>query len=251
MNARLRSVGSPVQRLQANLGEYWRVESPLVGLTPEQRALWARRVAAARRGVRSARRLRTSDARSALTLLREAALELWTPFREEEDRGAMLAVPAGSHARLDWAVTSVPPSELDTLDQTELETVCDELERALDPLLDYARRATASERSARLRSIARRAYLVGAFLALIAFVVLTAGGHRWLSRTNLALGARVTATPPAFGTTLGGAVDGYAFGQLGYHSAQTNSPWLTVDLGRERQIQRVIAYGRSDCCFDQ
>jgi hypothetical protein len=253
MNAPNEPPFSPRPSARALLLDYLSVARPLPGLSPEERATWARRVAAARRSLKAARRLRTGDARSALTLLREAALELWPPWREEEERqGVITAQTASARARLDWATSPLPASELDALDQPELEVIGDELDSALELLLENAKRRAQSEREARLRALGRRVYLAGSLLALLAFVVLTAGGYRFLSRDkNLALGAKVTASPTAWNTAAKNVVDGYRYGQLGYHSQQERDPWLMVDLGRKHDIKRVVAFGRGDCCFDQ
>jgi hypothetical protein len=244
---------SPLQRVRADFEAYVRLERPLEGLTPEDRKIWGRRVAGARRALDAARRLRTGDPRSALTLLREAALELWPHWREEEKRqGIVVAYPGSARTRLDWAAAPLGPSELDALSKPELESICDELEAALGPVLEHGRRAADDVQSARLRAIARRTYLVGSLLALVAFVVLTAGGYRWLIRgQNLARGAKVTASVAGFNTTVKNINDGHRYGQLGYHSQQEKGPWLLVDMGRQVELDEVIAFGRGDCCFDQ
>jgi hypothetical protein len=68
---------------------------------------------------------------------------------------------------------------------------------------------------------------------------------------NLARGAQVSASSTDFDTVATAAVDGFRYGQLGFHSRVQRSPWLALDLGGPRVITRVQAYGRGDCCFDQ
>ncbi len=65
---------------------------------------------------------------------------------------------------------------------------------------------------------------------------------------NLATGARVTTSsrepntpdPSCF-------VDGDIFG-LGFHTRSESRPWVMIDLGREKQIHRLVLYNRVDCC---
>jgi hypothetical protein len=71
------------------------------------------------------------------------------------------------------------------------------------------------------------------------------------SSPNVALRRPVTSSSQSYDTTPDGAVDGRAYGQLGFHSANEDSPWLAIDLGRPYKISRVKVYGRGDCCFDQ
>ena len=68
---------------------------------------------------------------------------------------------------------------------------------------------------------------------------------------NLAREAQVSASSTDFDTTAAGAIDGFRYGQLGFHSGLERSPWLALDLGGPREIARVEAYGRGDCCFEQ
>jgi 4-amino-4-deoxy-L-arabinose transferase-like glycosyltransferase len=67
---------------------------------------------------------------------------------------------------------------------------------------------------------------------------------------NLALAATVTASSE-YRSSAQGAIDGTRYGQLGFRSRPEPEPWLLLDLGEPQAIERVVAYGRGDCCFDQ
>jgi hypothetical protein len=83
------------------------------------------------------------------------------------------------------------------------------------------------------------------------------GASLWLGKWwlfpphNLARTATVHATKAALDTKAEFAVDGYRYGQLGFHSEVLDQPWLSVDLGQETKLGSVRVYGRADCCFDQ
>ncbi len=77
------------------------------------------------------------------------------------------------------------------------------------------------------------------------------GAVRALSPTNLALRKPVASSSRAYDTTPEAAVDGRKFGRLGFHSSMEDSPWISIDLGRRYQIERIAVFGRDDCCFDQ
>jgi hypothetical protein len=104
---------------------------------------------------------------------------------------------------------------------------------------------------ASIRAYVRRLYLAFSLLTIVCFVVLTAGAYHRFEPRNLARGARVTGSAPTFGTSFANVVDGYRYGELGYHSIQVHKPWLSLDLGSEEGIARIIAYGRTDCCYEQ
>jgi hypothetical protein len=102
-----------------------------------------------------------------------------------------------------------------------------------------------------------------AFAALAAALWLVAAYTLWcrlrvplipLARTradNLALHSRASSSSADFKTSAAGAIDGARYGQLGFHSRSEASPWLTLDLGAPQVLERIEAYGRGDCCFDQ
>jgi len=112
--------------------------------------------------------------------------------------------------------------------------------------------ATQSVRAFLLRDGAWPARVIP--LALSAAVVLGSMGVVWARvhpPPNLARKARVSSSSVAFSTAPEGAVDGYRYGQLGFHSDLEVSPWLALDFGSSQSITRVEAYGRGDCCYDQ
>lgn len=104
---------------------------------------------------------------------------------------------------------------------------------------DYAARGRAARRAI-APAFAASALLLGVFAAW----------WGWPD-PNLARKAQVSASSTNFDTTAAGAIDGFRYGQLGFHSGVEGSPWLALDLGGPRVIARVQVYGRGDCCFDQ
>jgi hypothetical protein len=72
-----------------------------------------------------------------------------------------------------------------------------------------------------------------------------------LAPANLALHKPATSSSSGFDTTPSGATDGDKFTRFGFHSAEEDSPWLSIDLQRPYEISAVKIYGRGDCCFDQ
>jgi hypothetical protein len=74
---------------------------------------------------------------------------------------------------------------------------------------------------------------------------------RWMSPSNLALNRPVYSSPMAFDTTAAAAVDGAKSERFGFHTQTVNSPQLTIDLEKTRDIAKVKVFGRGDCCFDQ
>jgi hypothetical protein len=104
-------------------------------------------------------------------------------------------------------------------------------------------------RAERARTLLRPAWLAAIGLGVIALVALGVAWHK--QPKNVALGRPAAARGAGFGTTPAGAVDGVRYGWLGFHSAGAETEWWSVDLGRVYAIERVEAYGRPDCCFDQ
>jgi hypothetical protein len=72
-----------------------------------------------------------------------------------------------------------------------------------------------------------------------------------LAHPNVARGKPATSSSRAFGTEPSGAVDGNRYGQLGFHSAEEDGPWLVIDLERRTRLDRISVFGRADCCFEQ
>jgi hypothetical protein len=46
---------------------------------------------------------------------------------------------------------------------------------------------------------------------------------------------------------VGGTVDG-DLSKIGFHTLTEDSPWVLLDLRRERAISRVVVHNRVDCC---
>jgi hypothetical protein len=176
----------------------------------------------------------TIEASSVLTRL-DLALERSGPWRTKEIDGV-------NRAR--GHLINRDPLEVDRMPLGELSRRLDELDAVAQALSEVI-----APRSQRQRAAARTlrrwaaATLLTAALAGIAF---------WaLSPRNIALHKPATGSSRAFDTTAAGAVDGHRYGQLGFHSEADESPWLSIDLGQTYAIQRIKAYGRADCCYDQ
>jgi F5/8 type C domain-containing protein len=201
------------------------------------------RVQAARRRFKPARRLlERGEVVAGLVLYRDAARLLSgsvhellayeaRPLSPELERRASLLSGAD-------AVVA------DELSAPAALAAAEDLQLALHWALEVLNRPTEQQRN--LQRCIRFA-AVGAIVLLL-FVASTA----WLQRLpNLALGRPVSASSVAFGGTPDKAVDGVRYGALGFHSDGPSSAWWSVDLGRAYTLERVVAYGRADCCFDQ
>jgi hypothetical protein len=118
------------------------------------------------------------------------------------------------------------------------------LERGINVAIALLHRPTEQQRGVQRR-------LRFAVLALVVLLSL-AGGVAYATRLrNLARGRPTAASGIAFGATPDRAVDGIRYGRIGFHSGGSPSDWWSVDLGRAYKLERVEAYGRADCCFDQ
>jgi hypothetical protein len=87
--------------------------------------------------------------------------------------------------------------------------------------------------------------------AALAVALLVAAGFSLYEPENLARDKPAEASSSAFDTKPRGAVDGFRYGQLGFHSREEKQPWLRIDLGGMRSLRGVTAFGRADCCFNQ
>jgi hypothetical protein len=142
-------------------------------------------------------------------------------------------------------LSSEDPRSVDRLGPGELELAADDLEACVERLSQWVQPPSAAELKM------QRALRFGA-VGLVLLAILGWIAARLARPHDLALHRPVQASSEAFSTTPEGAVDGIRYGsQLGFHSAEQDQPWLSIDLGREVAIARVAAYGRSDCCFDQ
>jgi hypothetical protein len=118
----------------------------------------------------------------------------------------------------------------------------------LDELVSYLATLTETRSTAQFRF--ERIVRVGAAAAaLVAALVWI--GIKILSPRNLALHKPVTASGESYGTTPAGAVDGDKSGTFDFHSTQSDSPWLAIDLQQPYAIDRVKVFGRGECCYDQ
>jgi hypothetical protein len=143
------------------------------------------------------------------------------------------------------ALLSSPDTELlDRMSLNEAVSTADDLDEGLRWAMEALDRPTDGQR--RLR---RRLRWMVLSLVILLFIAVGVG---WLRRLpNLALGRPTAASGVAFGTTPEAAVDGVRYGWLGFHSNGPASAWWSVDLGQAYTLDRVEAYGRADCCFDQ
>jgi hypothetical protein len=144
------------------------------------------------------------------------------------------ALPAFSHDEL----------TADGLDRRELRLRVGELAEVAENLLRLMAPETSKERMH--RRLARNVLVGVVVLAALAVIVMTA-----VSPENIALHKRSTSSSAEFHTSPAGVVDGHAYEPLGFHSAEENSPWLRIDLGRPFDLTRVRVFGRHDCCFEQ
>jgi hypothetical protein len=220
---------------------------------------------AARRRLKAVHSLRAGTAKvAALSLYREAALLLVRAACVA--KGASFDAASGLRRpvldELDEALASLGeplPKELvrhrsllvdsdatavDRLSSAEVSIALGDLDQATQWLLGLV-----ETRSRRQRWLGR---VIPFSLAVL--VVLGSAGvvlARLYPEKNLALKKKVSSSSTAWQTAPEGAVDGFRYGQLGFHSAEQKSAWLAVDLGRDYSITRVEAYARGDCCHDQ
>jgi hypothetical protein len=103
-----------------------------------------------------------------------------------------------------------------------------------------------SPKQLRLTRTARLVTAVAASVVCLVYVIMWA-----IAPKNIALRKPVTATNAWYSSTPEAAVDGVKTGTYGYHSAEADSPWLTVDLGHLFAVKRVRVFGRGDGVLDQ
>jgi hypothetical protein len=92
-----------------------------------------------------------------------------------------------------------------------------------------------------------RARLLGAFrrigIAVVALGIVTTGYVALWDRWRPAIeGKRTT-------SSVYGKCDAGECGSATFHTAEENQPWVTYDLGGERELHRIDIENRSDCCF--
>lgn len=136
-------------------------------------------------------------------------------------------------------LVSPNPLDLDRMSVEEAARRVEELEAAsrwLSSLID-ARSPT----EVKWARIFRIGITAAATVALLVMLVI-----RLLTPKNIALGRSVTASSAGFSTAAVGAVDGSKTGGYGFHSSLEDSPWLSIDLGRNFAITKVRVFGRGD-----
>lgn len=200
-------------------------------------------VQAALRRLKPARHLvNRGEPVAGLVLYRDAGRLLLPVFRallEHEGR----PVPAGveRHAAL---LSSTESELIDALDPAEALSATEDLDRLIESALAVLDRPTEQQRSV-------QRFLRFSLLGVVVLLSIVAA-IAWFRRLpNLALGRHVAASSVAFDTIPQRAIDGVRYGRLGFHSNGPGSEWWSVDLGRAYSLNRVEAYGRADCCFDQ
>jgi len=241
------------------------IEASRPVLTESQRSATRAYYDAAAWRLEGARDLRDcGHERASLLLYREAALLLVWVFLGSKsnepnvaDSGAAAALEMmdealraeGSHvppefhrAKLHLAASN--PMDLDRLTASETSRVAADLDAATQWLAKLVEHPSPSQLTA---TRIWRIVVAGGVLAGLC----VACGIWAFSPRNVALHKRVIASSHAFGTTPEGAVNGKKYEPLGFHSAEEESPWLSIDLGEPHVIRRVKAYGRIDCCLDQ
>ena len=147
-------------------------------------------------------------------------------------------------ARVKRFLTSSDPLEFDRLPIEEADQAAEELESAtrwLSRLVDP--RSPREYKTLRALRVA-----VGALCVLGLLLYL---GNWAFSPKNLAKGKPAASSSAMFSTMPGGAVDGSKNGTFGFHSALEESPWLSIDLGKNYEIRRVKVFGRGDGVNDQ
>jgi hypothetical protein len=200
-------------------------------------------VEAARARLKPARRFADSgETIAALVLYSDATRLLWSALRDQLKKESGAARP-----ELERQAALFSGADPSVVDRMSVEVAAAAVQD-LDRLTTWAL-ALLDRPSERQRPVQRLVWFSGLGLVLLVFIVTAVV---WLRRPrNLALGRPVASSSVAFGTTPEGAVDGVRYGWLGFHSGGEESEWWSVDLGRAYALDRVEAYGRADCCFDQ
>jgi hypothetical protein len=256
------------KRASAGVREYFFLDGAIArssALPPAQRSTVRAYYAGALRRLRTAQELRFQhDAPAAILLYGQANLFLIFAFLASRDSvfDARALDADGALVRFETELKSArieaPPSfaassrflsrrdplELDRLPGADARRAIDDLENSaawLARLVDPR-----SPLELKTKRAVRLVVSGAAALAVLVYGVVWA-----FSTPNVALRRPATSSSQSYDTTPDGAVDGRVYGQLGFHSANEDSPWLAIDLGRPYKISRVRVYGRAECCFDQ
>jgi hypothetical protein len=188
-----------------------------------------------------------------ITLYREAAYwaltteqagldSPWQAF-EAADRRALLEA-AGDERTLAQAREALKQPFNVTAELSEAQQVQqrDALRHLVRALIDRASLSDA-------RRIARRR--LGTGLAAGALAVALGGALSWMSHRDLAAGCpwRASSIDPGCDPQLrfcsGQVVDVF------FHTAEEDSPWVEIDLGKARTFSSVTVTNRQDCCQDR
>ncbi|HET7545154.1 MAG TPA: discoidin domain-containing protein [Polyangiaceae bacterium] len=101
------------------------------------------------------------------------------------------------------------------------------------------------------RTLWTRRFRIGG-LALLLIGPLTWFGWGVVNPRNLALHqpVEVSDREPTYGVDPSQVVDGDEL-NLGFHTGNKKSAWVSVDLGEVRRVKRVVVYNRIDCCQER
>jgi len=240
-------------------------ERQLSSLTNSQRANIRAYYDAAERRLAVARDLRgPSETPSAVTLYRERGLFLALALIAGKDADCDLGslTPESVLLKLEGALANngvkpVPelekirsvllssdPLELERLTANEaaqraeeLDTTTHWLQTLVDPCLP---------RDLKLSRVTRLTTVIAGAVAILAALV------AWVAApSNLAKDKSATSSSAAYKTAPAAAVDGSKVGNYGFHSADEESPWLAIDLGKTYVVTKVKVFGRGDPINDQ
>jgi hypothetical protein len=152
--------------------------------------------------------------------------------------------PAPSFEATRTVLQSSDPLELDRLALEGVNEMVEQLEQATSWLAELV--DPRMPRELKTTSVLR---IAGAGLLVLAGLIFL--GIKLFGTKNLAASRPATSSSVALSTTPDGAVDGSKNGRSGFHSAEEDSPWWSVDLGEPFVLTRIRVFGRDDCCFDQ
>jgi len=258
----------PLRRVQARLREFFLLEKLSRDIAaraiPQRQSIRAYYDSGLRR-LKAAQVLRGSElAPASLSLYRQATFLLSIAFLISKDESIdpdALTLEA-TFSRLDAALAeeqrpappglefcrpylvSNDPLALDKMGPDQLDDVTAKLEVATKSLAELV--DPRSPRHLKIVSVLRIGATALLICALIIAVVL-----KLTEPKNIAFHRPATSSSTFLTTSPSQAVDGVKDGRFGFHSAEEDSPWWTVDLGKPFVLTRIKVYGRGDCCFEQ
>jgi hypothetical protein len=200
-------------------------------------------VQASRQRLRPARHLMNrGEAVAGLVLYRDAGRLLVPHFRKLlEHRGRPVPSSIERREPLLFGTDSIA---IDRLEADEVRSAAEDLDQALEAALERLDQPTESQRRVQW-------WLRFSALGTVVLLCVMAGVAWFRPPPNLARGKPVSASSVALGAVPERAIDGIRYGRLGFHSDGPGHEWWSVDLGRTYELERIAAYGRADCCFDQ